>query len=36
MQWILNKTGWNKTQAAKLMGIDRISLWRKIKRFHLE
>ncbi|MFO7886470.1 MAG: sigma-54 dependent transcriptional regulator [Desulfobacteraceae bacterium] len=36
IQWILNKTGWNKTQAAKLMGIDRVSLWRKIKRFHLE
>ena len=36
IRWILEKTGWNKTQAAKLMGIDRVSLWRKIKRYDLE
>jgi DNA-binding NtrC family response regulator len=26
----------NKTQAARVLGIDRVSLWRKIKRFRLE
>ncbi len=36
IRWILEKTGWNKTQAAKIMGIDRVSLWRKIKRFNIE
>jgi DNA-binding protein Fis len=23
----------NKTQAAKIIGIDRVSLWRKLQRF---
>ena len=36
IQWVLEKCGGNKTQAAKTMGIDRVSLWRKIKRYHLE
>ncbi len=31
IQWILEKTDGNKTQAAKIMGIDRVSLWRKLK-----
>ena len=30
--WTLNYTADNKTLAAKLLGIDRASLWRKIKR----
>jgi DNA-binding NtrC family response regulator len=33
--WVLEKCQGNKTQAAKLMGIDRVSLWRKIKRYGL-
>ena len=35
IQWVLDKTDNNKTQAAKIMGIDRVSLWRKLKRFGL-
>lgn len=36
IRWVLEKCGGNKTQAAKIMGIDRVSLWRKIKRYKLE
>ncbi|MFZ5864567.1 MAG: sigma-54-dependent transcriptional regulator [Thermodesulfobacteriota bacterium] len=33
---ILTQTGGNKTAAAETLGIDRVSLWRKIKRYGLE
>ena len=36
IKWVLEKTGWNKTKAAAIMGIDRVSLWRKIKRYNIE
>ena len=36
IKWVLEKCEWNKTKAAKIMGIDRVSLWRKIKRFGIE
>jgi DNA-binding NtrC family response regulator len=36
IQWVLNKSEGNKTHAAKIMGIDRVSLWRKLKRYKLE
>jgi DNA-binding NtrC family response regulator len=36
IQWVLEKTEGNKTQAAKIMDIDRVSLWRKLKRYGLE
>jgi two-component system, NtrC family, response regulator HydG len=36
IQWILKETGFNKTAAAKALGIDRVSLWRKIKKLGLE
>ncbi len=36
IEWILQETGYNKTEAAKALGIDRVSLWRKIKKFDLE
>jgi len=30
---ILKSVDGNKTQAAKLMGIDRVSLWRKLNKY---
>jgi len=30
---ILEHTGGNRTQAAQILGIDRVSLWRKLKRY---
>jgi DNA-binding NtrC family response regulator len=36
IKWVLDKCDGNKTKSAKIMGIDRVSLWRKIKRFGLE
>ncbi len=31
--WVLEQTGDNKTRAAEILGIDRVSLWRKLKRY---
>ena len=36
IKWVLDHTGWNKTKAADILNIDRVSLWRKIKRYGLE
>jgi transcriptional regulator with PAS, ATPase and Fis domain len=36
IQWVLNRVGRNKTAAAKLLGIDRTSLWRHLKRHELK
>lgn len=36
IQWVLNRSEGNKTHAAKIMGIDRVSLWRKLKRYGIE
>ncbi len=36
IQWVLQETGGNKTLAANILGIDRVSLWRKLKKFGLE
>ncbi|WP_316896559.1 sigma-54 dependent transcriptional regulator [Pseudodesulfovibrio indicus] len=33
---VLAASAGNKTQAARILGIDRVSLWRKIKRYDLE
>jgi len=30
---VLQRTGGNRTRAAEILGIDRVSLWRKLKRF---
>ncbi|MCA1988350.1 MAG: sigma-54 dependent transcriptional regulator [Desulfarculus sp.] len=34
--WVLQKMGGNKSQAAEILGIDRVSLWRKLKRYGVE
>jgi len=36
IQWVLEKCEGNKTKAAKIMGIDRVSLWRKVKRYGID
>ncbi len=36
IKWVLDKCNGNKTKAAKIMGIDRVSLWRKMKRFEID
>lgn len=33
---VLEHTAGNRTQAAQILGIDRVSLWRKLKRYGLE
>jgi DNA-binding NtrC family response regulator len=34
--WVLQEAGGNQTQAAQLLGMDRVSLWRKLKRYEVE
>jgi DNA-binding NtrC family response regulator len=36
IMWVLNESGGNKTLAAQVLGIDRVSLWRKLKKYGLE
>jgi DNA-binding NtrC family response regulator len=36
IKWVLGEVGSNKTLAAQILGIDRVSLWRKLKRYGLE
>ncbi|MCA1746354.1 MAG: sigma-54-dependent Fis family transcriptional regulator, partial [Bacteroidales bacterium] len=31
----LEKTSWNKAKAARLLGINRVTLYRKIKRYNI-
>ncbi|MFH2129620.1 MAG: sigma-54 dependent transcriptional regulator [bacterium] len=33
---VLEAMAGNKTKAAEILGIDRVSLWRKLKRYHLD
>ncbi|MCL6622092.1 MAG: sigma-54 dependent transcriptional regulator [Syntrophobacterales bacterium] len=33
--WILEQVQGNRTRAAEILGIDRVSLWRKLKRYGL-
>jgi DNA-binding NtrC family response regulator len=36
IKWVLKEVGSNKTLAAQILGIDRVSLWRKLKKFGIE
>ena len=36
ISWVLRKTKGNKTKAAEILGIDRVSLWRKLKKYKLK
>ena len=36
IQWVLQESGGNQTLAAQILGIDRVSLWRKLKRYQME
>ncbi|MEN8263672.1 MAG: sigma-54 dependent transcriptional regulator [Nitrospirota bacterium] len=36
IQWVLSEVSGNKTLAAQNLGIDRVSLWRKLKKYGLE
>jgi len=36
IQWVLKEVGGNKTLAAQILGIDRVSLWRKLKKLGLD
>ena len=34
--WVLEQAHGNQTLAAQMLGIDRVSLWRKLKRYAIE
>ncbi|MBI5213344.1 MAG: sigma-54-dependent Fis family transcriptional regulator, partial [Nitrospirae bacterium] len=36
IKWVLSEAGGNKSLAAQILGIDRVSLWRKLKRYGME
>lgn len=36
IQWVLKEVGGNKTLASQILGIDRVSLWRKLKKYGLD
>ncbi len=36
IRYVLERSGQNRTQAAKILGIDRVSLWRKLKKYGME
>lgn len=33
IKWVLDQTAGNRTRAAEILGIDRVSLWRKLRRY---
>ncbi len=36
IRWVLGQTGGNRTRAAEILGIDRVSLWRKLKKYGIQ
>jgi len=36
IRWVLDRSGGNRSRASEILGIDRVSLWRKIKKYGLE
>ncbi|MBF0496732.1 MAG: sigma-54-dependent Fis family transcriptional regulator [Deltaproteobacteria bacterium] len=34
--WVLQQVSYNKTKAAAILSIDRVSLWRKLRRYNLD
>lgn len=36
IEWVLKETGDNRTLAAQILSIDRVSLWRKLKKYELD
>ncbi len=36
VEWVLHEVDGNRARAAAILGIDRVSLWRKLKRYGLE
>lgn len=36
IRYVLKQSNHNRTQAAKVLGIDRVSLWRKLKKYGIE
>lgn len=36
IKWVLQEVGGNRTLAAQILGIDRVSLWRKLKKYGME
>ncbi len=36
IQWVLEEVDGNRSRAAAILGIDRVSLWRKLKRYGIE
>jgi DNA-binding NtrC family response regulator len=35
IRWVLDQTKGNRTRAAQILGIDRVSLWRKLKKYDI-
>jgi transcriptional regulator with PAS, ATPase and Fis domain len=36
IRWVLNEAGGNQTVAAQMLGISRVSLWRKLKSYEID
>ncbi|MBL3528134.1 MAG: sigma-54-dependent Fis family transcriptional regulator [gamma proteobacterium endosymbiont of Lamellibrachia anaximandri] len=36
IRYVLKQSGKNRTRAAEVLGIDRVSLWRKLKKYGME